>query len=157
VAIDPSSVEAVQNLGIALIQGGRPAEASRLYEQASRTHPESASICLNLGLAYAAGGDLRAAVSKLREAVDLKPAAVGYLNLGLALSRLGDKESARQNYRRATDLDPGYPEAWNALGAVSISLGDLDEAREALHRALQLRPDYREALYNLCFLPDVSR
>jgi cytochrome c-type biogenesis protein CcmH/NrfG len=54
-------------------------------------------------------------------------------------------------------LDPGYPEAWNALGAVSISLGDLDEAREALHRALQLRPDYREALYNLDLLPDVSR
>jgi Flp pilus assembly protein TadD len=70
---------------------------------------------------------------------------------------VGDKESARQYYRRATELDPGYPEAWNALGAVSISLGDLDEAREALHRALQLRPDYREALYNLGLLPDVSR
>ena len=157
VAINPSSAEAVQNLGIALIQGGRPAEAVRLYEQAARTHPQSAAICLNLGLAYAAAGDLRQAVSKLREAVELKPAAVGYLNLGLALSGLGDKESARQSYRRATELDPGYPEAWNALGAVSISLGDPDEAREALHRALQLRPDYREALYNLGLLPDASR
>ncbi|MDQ6622343.1 MAG: tetratricopeptide repeat protein [Verrucomicrobiota bacterium] len=152
-AINPSSEDALLNLGVALVQAGRISEAMELYERAIADHPERASFHLNLGLAYALRGDILSAAESFRDASKLDPAsAVAHFNLGLALSRMGNKTEALENYRRATELKPDYAEAWNALGALSLKLGKKEEARAALKRALALRPDYDEARFNLDLL-----
>ena len=151
--IDPSSQEALGNLGVSLVQTGRLTEAIELFRKGTEAHPQHAASYLNLGLAYAARGDLPQATANFRRAIELNPVnAAGYLNLGLALSQLGNKEEALENYQRATEVKPDYAEAWNAMGAMLLRLERKEEARGALTRAISLRPDFPDAAHNLRLL-----
>lgn len=101
-----------------------PAErAQELWKQGAGLHLET---------------DYAGAIERYRRALRLHPTARTHTYLAWSLSRLGRYEEAVSHCRRAIELDPGYPNAYNDLGAYLIELGRPGEAIPWLRRAAGL-------------------
>lgn len=75
-------------------------------------------------------GRYHAAIRQFREALALHPSARTHTWLAWSLSRLDRLREAVRHCRRSIELDPGYPNAYNDIGAYLV---DLDRPREAEH------------------------
>lgn len=82
--------------------------------------------------------DYAEAIVRYRRALQLHPSARTHTYLAWSLSRLGRYDEAISHCRRAIELDPGYPNAYNDLGAYLIELGRPGEAIPWLRRAAGL-------------------
>lgn len=85
--------------------------------------------------------DYQSAIERYRRALALHPTARTHTYLAWSLSRLGRYHEAVSHCRRAIELDPGYPNAYNDLGAYLVELGRPGEAIPWLRRAAGFR-DY---------------
>jgi tetratricopeptide (TPR) repeat protein len=146
--VRPAGVEAMFNLGNALLALGRSLEAVEAYRRAAALAPNVPDLHLNLGQALMGSGRYDEAAASVRQALALRPGyAPAHLNLGRALHELGDTRGAQHHFRAASDLDPALVEAHSAyLFALShdpsispqdafrehVRIGDL---MEAPHRA----------------------
>ena len=114
-----------------------------LAQAAVAAAPADAALRYRLAHLQEDAGQLQAAVSSLRTAIDLQPAyAEAHSYLGLLLADSGDADGAIASLQRALTLKPDYVRAWNNLGAALRNAGRLREAVEAIRRALLLQPDY---------------
>jgi len=111
----------------------------------------------NMALSMAAAGDLRAAETAYRKAIDIFPAFVQpRLNLGTLFERQGKIEQALAEWRWVADnVAPDNPEnvellvmALNHMGRVCESDKRLADASAALTRSLQVSPHQYEALHH---------
>jgi tetratricopeptide (TPR) repeat protein len=68
------------------------------------------------------------------------------------LLRLGRFSEAKKLYEAVVSLDPGYVEALNNLGVISIHEGDFEAAKENLEKAVRLNPRHVESYYNMACL-----
>jgi tetratricopeptide (TPR) repeat protein len=148
--IDPTSAEAQNNLGSALLDLGQPAAAVECYRRASELRADNAEILCNLANALRQLGQLQEAIACSERAIALDPRlSMAHNNLGLLLAGTGRPEQAVVSYRRALALTPAYVEALINLGDV---LRDLGKAREALplyRQALELDPRRADSHYRL--------
>ncbi|MEW5721828.1 MAG: tetratricopeptide repeat protein [Thermodesulfobacteriota bacterium] len=87
-------ITTINQLGIALRNQGKWAEAIKEYELALRISPSDEGLYFNLGRAYAEGGQIQAAVRSFKKALDLNP-------------RL---KPARKEYERMMNILQGQPE-----------------------------------------------
>ncbi len=111
----PNGVEAMLNLGNALVGEGRVDEAVDTYRRAIALSPESADLYLNLGQALTRQVRFDEAAAVFRQALALRPDyAAAHMNLGRALHELGDTAGAQRHFRAASDHDPGLAEAHSA-------------------------------------------
>jgi predicted TPR repeat methyltransferase len=115
----------------------------------------------DLARAYAADGDLAAAVDLFAQAVELAPAfASAWFALGEARERLGDREGARAAFAQARNADP---QDRHGAALHLARLGAADPATAALHgyvRTLfdQYAPRFDRALADLKYsAPDLLR
>jgi tetratricopeptide (TPR) repeat protein len=83
--VNPLSITALNNLGLALSRQGQFDESIRCYERALMLNPDMAEIHANFGLALAQAGRSDEAVLRYREALRLKP---NWREIADALSRL---------------------------------------------------------------------
>ena len=144
---DSESSFEIQSL-IALVHGGRFAEAEARARDLLQALPHSGLVWQLLGVALGRQG--KDAIRAHAEAVKYQPSdPVAHLNLGNALGRAGHLQDAAVSYRRALALRPELAEAYNNLGDVELELGDLEAALGSLQRAIELRPDFAEARQNL--------
>jgi hypothetical protein len=105
------------NLGNALYDLGRPAEAEASYREARRLRPNFPEAHNNLGNALYDLGRPAEAEASCREALRLRPNfPEAHFNLGNALRDLGRPAEAEASYRVALRLRPNYPEAHTNLG-----------------------------------------
>ena len=112
--------------------------------------PTNARAHNNLGLAPAARGDLQAAITHYRHALDLTPDFVmAHINLGLALKASGDLELAVSHYKRALSLQPDNVDALVDLGIALEHLGQRQSAILLYRRALAIAPNMAAIHYNL--------
>src|ERR1022692_859246 len=116
----------------------------------------SSAICpppprnFEMGLAEGQLGNLPAAASEFRSAIQLNPRfATAYDRLGVALRRQDDHAGAVAAFRKAIEADPKDPEAQYDLGLELKAAGDVTGAVAAFRRAIELRPDFEKARYNL--------
>ncbi len=150
IAANPGSWLAQNNLGSALLAGGRRAEAIKHFEEAIRLYPASAKAHYNLGNALQAQGQIEEAIVHFQASIDLDPdTAEAHYNLGNALGLAARMDDAIESYRRAVQLDPLSAPAWCNLGAALLLSGRLHEAVAALDEALRLDPDAGGASVNL--------
>ena len=113
--VRPDGVEAMLNLGNALLAVGEVDRAIDLYRRAVSLAPGAADLHLNLGNALARHGRHGEAATAFRQSLALRPGyAPAHLNLGRALHELGDIQEAQQQFRAASDVDPGLLEAHSA-------------------------------------------
>jgi predicted O-linked N-acetylglucosamine transferase (SPINDLY family) len=158
-ARDPNDIDAIYNLGNALLEAGAHNEAIKCYQRVIQLKPDHADAHHNLGAVLKRKGRLDQAIESYRRAIQFKPnRAEGHYNLGNALRFKVQLDEAVDCYQRAIRLKGDYPEAYNNLGLVLAEQGRLDEAIAACRSAIQLKPDnsdnYVNLLYALYHHPD---
>jgi len=138
------------NIGGALADQGRTADAIRHYVEALRISPNYKNAHNNLGIALAEQGKLEEAIRHYAEALRLDPDfSEAHYNMGVALAAQGKDNEAMKHYFEALRIDPEYAGAHNNLGVVFIRKGKIDEAIRHFQKALNIRPDYAGAYFNL--------
>jgi tetratricopeptide (TPR) repeat protein len=139
---NPAAWAAQGNLGYALFQQGRAAEAVPHYEAALRLNPAYAEAQYNLGTALLQLNRLPEAVAAYERATRLQPASAEMQNnLGMALVRDGRLAQAAGHFARAVALDPDYAEAHHNLGNALLLTGHWREAIGEYRQVLRLHPD----------------
>lgn len=157
----PENPRALNNLGAALLAGGRYDEAASFFRKAVRLQPNHAFALSNLGIALmqsaVSGGDvegrLAEAEASFKKAIAADPRDAGSrINLGKLLADRGDREAARKLYEEALVLEPTAQDARVNLAALLLAEGRVDEASALLRKALAVRPELSEAHLQYGFL-----
>lgn len=146
----PENARAHNNLGKALSEMGRDAEAVDRYREAVRLMPWVAETHDNLGNVLTRLGRPEEALPEYYEALRLKPDfAKGHVNLGTALGLLGRREEALKHFQEALRINPAFGEAHYNLGVYYADGGALDQAELHYREALRLKPSHANAHNNL--------
>jgi len=118
-ATNPDSYVAHHNLGVALLEGGRPDEAIAHLKRALQLRPDNADVNIHWGVILAGQGRLDEALPYMRRAVELAPThAEAHNNLGAVLARQGKRDEAIDHFVTALRLDPDLTDAQRNLDAV---------------------------------------
>lgn len=146
----PDGSRAHNNLGNALVHGGKMAEAITHYKEAVRIDPDYKEAHHNLGLTLAERGKAAESIDEYREALRIDPRyKEAHNNLGVALFYWGDSAAAIEHYRAALQIDPAFRDAHNNLAIVLVRRGEMAEGIEHYRAALEVDPGYTQARYNL--------
>lgn len=152
VELDPANGGAWFNLGVALNQLGRPAEAVPALEQAVKIEPRPVTLN-HLGDVYRQLNRIDEAVSAYEQAIALDAAyAWPYHNLGLIRAGQGDFAAALGYYQQAIEVhqhDRDRAVSWHHFGDAHAALGNADEAISAYRWAGVLAPTYAAPWYGL--------
>ncbi len=144
---------AEQNLGVALEEANRNAEALAHLSAAVRYAPDMFQAQYNLGKAQAGLEQTEAAIASFSQALRVKPDyAEAYYARAAMYQKLKQIDKAGADLAQA--LKFGLPlnyqaEAYNNLGVVAASSGDLPAAAAYFQNAVQVRPDFPDAQVNL--------
>jgi len=148
-------------LGGALMQLGRPGEASEYYGRAVDRQPNYPEARVALAKALVADGRWDEAESHFRYVLQLYSAhqdeasrmkrvyATSLAQLGTLSLRKGQIGPAEDQFRHALAIDPDRAEAHFGLGFVASQQGRLGEAIEHYRRAIELDANLAEAHANL--------
>jgi protein O-mannosyl-transferase len=123
-AKDPNCWMARNNLGMLLIEQGRPDEAERQLAAAVRDNPDCAEAQVNLGCLLQARGERDEAEAHFRRALVHSPRFwPAHFNLGLIASRRGDHDAAIGHFRAALKSDSRSAESQaQARAMLALSL-----------------------------------
>jgi protein O-mannosyl-transferase len=150
VAVTERNYVAHNNLGNALLEGGRAEEAIVHFRRALEIKPDYADAHINLGNAFLKKGQADQALARFRAALTIQPAsAEAHYNLGSCLLQAKQVDAAIVHFREAIAVNPDHVMARNNLGNALIEKGQLDEAILQYRAALALRPDFVVARHNL--------
>jgi len=148
-AIRADSPSAQNNLGMALVELGRPSEALEHFDSALRLKPAFAGAHNSRGIALRALSRHDAALASFDAALAIKPAyAEAWYNRALTAHDLKQHAMAAENCARALSILPTYAEAWNLRGLALQEMGRTDDALESYRRALNINPALAEAHNN---------
>ena len=93
------------NVGYALLRGGKPEEAVPYFEKALSLDPDDPEIHSNLGYAFSLAGQHQKALEQLMTALSMAPGLMRtHLALGDTLTALGREEDAAVHYSIAGRL-----------------------------------------------------
>jgi tetratricopeptide (TPR) repeat protein len=138
------------NLGRALAEEGRPAEAEQHLREALRIYPGYDEARVNLGVLLAKDGRFEEAAPHLRSVLQATPDHVGaLLNLGTILERQGLVAEASSYYAAALRVAPDNARAHFSQGHALMLLGRTAEASRHFEEALRIDPGYAKAHVNL--------
>jgi Flp pilus assembly protein TadD len=151
----PSSVRALNNLGVLLDELGEHDEAVTHLQMAQKLDPSNQEVLGNLGAALGASGRYMEAEEQLRSAFRLDPSNLAIrANLGILLFRRGLYSRAEVELGNVCAADPDHGLAFYYRGEALNRLGRVDEAIAALERVIQLMPENPRAHYTLGVLFD---
>jgi protein O-mannosyl-transferase len=146
---------AQQNLGEALVELNRNAEAIPHLVTAVQLSPQLYQAHYNLGKARASEGHIGPAIASFSRALNLNPAsAEAYYGRGVMYERAGRSRDARNDIRESLKYGLSLPfqaEAHSNLGVLDAQVGDIIEAAAQFALAVQLQPDFADAQVNLSF------
>ena len=144
-----NTVEAHNNLGIALAANGDSAGALSEFRAALALDDRSVQAHRNLGNMLLDMGSRAEGVAHLERAVALAPTeADATYDIGTLLLQEENFGAAAERFQSALRIRPQWAEAHNNLGIALASQGRLAQALDHFERALQTRPDYPEARAN---------
>src|SRR5439155_1759852 len=128
-AVSRDNYVAEANLGAALLEQGRRAEALVHLRRSAAIKPGYAKVHVSLGKALAEGGDPEAALREYTDAIRLDgDSATAHYNLAGGLAGAGRMDEAIAELRQALRLRPDWPEGRAALAEVE------GRRREAVRR-----------------------
>lgn len=149
VAKRPENWRAHFNLGVALLDLGRAAEAERCFVRVIQLKPTEAKAHNSLGNALLALDRGPEATARFKEAVRLQPqSARVWYNLGTALFRQRDSAGAVVALERAVQLEPAMADGHSALGNVCFQMDQPARALEHYAAALRIDSSLADAHYN---------
>ncbi|HZK81708.1 MAG TPA: tetratricopeptide repeat protein [Humisphaera sp.] len=130
-------------------QAGNFAEAEALYRRVLEHDHRNPDAMHLLGVLALQVGKPDAALTLIKRAISIKPAAAFFGNLGLVHAAQGKFDLAIDAYRQAIEIRPDFPEAHNNLGGALRQTRQLDAAIAAYEQAIAFRPGFAEAHNNL--------
>ncbi len=140
-SLDPQNAGYAHDLGRALLQSGRPAEAEIVLDRAAVLNPNAWDIYCDLGAAQLELGSAADALKAFSSALALHPTAgMVHFNRGNALLELNRLDEAEASYRAALKCAPTLLPAMMSLGTLVGDLGRRDEALSVLAGARSLAP-----------------
>lgn len=146
------------NLGTALKDQGRIAEATRHYHEALRIFPGYAKAHNNIGAAMEDQGRIAEAISHYSEALRFDPDnALIHYNLGHVLGEQDRTGEAIRHYVKALQIKPDFADAHNNLGIALLRIGKITLAIAHFQEAVRLKPDSEIMQKNLKSTLSVSR
>jgi tetratricopeptide (TPR) repeat protein len=138
------------DLGDALLQQGKTAEAIAEFRAAIHINPSYSAAHYNLGVALLGLGRTEEAIAEFRTAIQINPAyAKAHNNLGIALLRQGKSAEAMDEYAAALKADPAEADAHYNLANAFLDQGRTQEAVAEYGESLRLNPAYPDAQNNL--------
>jgi tetratricopeptide (TPR) repeat protein/SAM-dependent methyltransferase len=150
IALNDRVAELHSNLGNALMDLGRTAEAEASYRKALALKPDYAAARNNLGTLLQGRGEHKQAEACYRRALALDPRYTeAHDNPGVALLEQAHSAEAEASCRRALALNPDHAAAYSNLGNALLMQGRSVEAEACCRQALTLAPGHPEAHNNL--------
>jgi protein O-mannosyl-transferase len=136
-----------RNLGVVLLEMGRPEEALKVFEQALARAPRSSSSLHNdLGNALRAMGRTADAEREYRKALDIDPGASDpHNNLAVLHREAGRVDLAEAEYREAIRLDPDRAMLRVFLGDLLLIRGEFPGAAAIFREAIRRQPGLADA------------
>ena len=150
--LEPNSLLALNDLGLAFIAAGEADSALATLDRAISAHPGSAPLHLNRANALVATGRTDEAEGELYRALALDS------TLPSARLQLADRLKLRGQYDSAAAMiqtvvnDHPTAEHYNRLGSLFMAAGDSGRAGQCYQSALRLDSTYVPTLYNLSLL-----
>ncbi len=149
-AVVPSWIPALNELGSVLRERGRPADAIPVLERAIAIDPLNATLQVYLGGVLRILHRLEEAAACYRRAIELAPDLVqAHTGLGSTLSALGRIREAVRCYRQALAVDPTHVPALNQLAMTLTLTVHRKECAALFERVLAARPNSADAIANL--------
>lgn len=143
----------LNNLGVALRQVGRAAEAVPALQRAIAIDPGYASAHNNLGAALAELGRHGEARDAFARACALRPDdAEAAINLGNSHVQLGALDAALEVYRATAARHPDTAAPWNAIALTLVQLDRDMEALPFLDRTIAIDAGFKDARFNRAML-----
>ena len=134
---------------IAAHQAGNIVQAEFLYKMVLQADKKQFDALHMLGLIEAQRGNFAAGLSRIRDALRVRPKAPeALINLGRIQSELGDRDAAIATYQKALALDPKSALAHSNLSILLRQLGRPDEALAHCDTALASVGNYADAWSN---------
>jgi tetratricopeptide (TPR) repeat protein len=142
IKVTTNNFVAHNNLGTALKEQGRIAEAIHHYQEALRLLPGYAKAHNNIGAVMENQGRIAEAILHYTEAVRIDPEnALIHYNLGHVLGEQDRMAEAIGHYVKALQIKPDFADAYNNLGVALLRLGKITQAIDYLQEAVRLKPD----------------
>jgi len=138
-AVTQDNATAQINLGTALEQQGKQAEALAHYKTALKIDPNSTEAHNNLANLLDEAGQTKDALENYQAALRLNPnAPLAHCNLGTLLVKLGRFDEAMREYEAAARLQPENLHVYYLMGKANLRQGQSTEAIAQLRHALDL-------------------
>jgi tetratricopeptide (TPR) repeat protein len=138
---DPAALNA---LGTALLEAGRPEQAIAVLERVFARDPDDAQALENLTVAHLTLGRWREAEALARRTLEADPRrAPAWNHLGVARWRQGDGAGALAAWERSLELAPQEFDTLYNLGLKAAELGQPERAKAALARFVREAPAAR--------------
>ena len=147
---NPESWLAHDNLGVVLVQKGRPDEALGHYREAIRLNPTYPEAYNNLGNALAKASRFAEAEEAYAGALRVRPSfAAAEYNWGYALNQEGRYAQAEAHFLNALRLKANTAEVHYGLANALANSGRVPDAVPEYRQAVALRPGFADAHANL--------
>ena len=141
--LKPDDADLWTNLGSALVEVERPADAILSFQQALKLDPRHWDAANKAALLFLQSGRFEEALACCNLCDELRPDGSLTLSLrALTLHNLRRFEEALADNGRAHALDPTNAEICNNIGNVLRSLGRDQEALAWFDQAVELRPTF---------------
>ena len=130
------------DLGVALDQQNKTAEALAEYREAARLNPDRYQVHNNIAIQLDRLGRPAEALAEYREAIRLSPKnPILHSAAGSELAELGKSADALKEFSEAERLDPGYATPHAEAAKVFFQEGRDTKAVDELRAALRCAPD----------------
>src|SRR5579883_1980057 len=151
-ATDPTNITALNRLGLALIDTGKPDEAIPYFSQVLSSNDSAlkADAHNNLGIAHCYAGRIQEGRKEFMAALDIEPwHGHAMANLGILLLRDNKKEEAVEQLTLASHLDPESALVHTDLGYAFARDREMNVSIHEFREAILCSPHSPEPLYNL--------
>jgi Flp pilus assembly protein TadD len=143
---NPKSSTLKHELGMALLEAGKNAEAAQALVEGTQLAPQDPELAADASYALALVGKWKDAREHALRAAELAPEnADAFYNLGVAEAGLDNEKGARQSLERAVNLDEMHVPALLQLGMLESRGGADKSAVARFTRVLQVEPDNARA------------
>jgi Flp pilus assembly protein TadD len=146
----PKSATLKHELGMALLQAGRAADAAKILVDATKLAEQDPELRMDAAYALTTAGKFKEAKAQAELAVALAPDNADALyNLGSAEAGLHNARASRAALEKAIEIDELHVPSLLQLGALLSLLGDDAAAVKHFNRVLQIEPDNARAQTSL--------